>query len=210
MISERRKHSVFWFDEWLETYDVSSGRVIVHLPGGNTRLEKLRPLILEMVDRCDLKGVAIEFHVTDNGLYDGPYHIENHSNSNVSVYSIEGFFDIVPRLDSHGRFRFRSRIFSHRVVVRRMDVLEVDTIAELSKIDIIILDTLIHRTFRTGGRWDQGEMEAIQQELNDGGLLIRSDYTRDFKPIFSMISTPRIPMNNPLWDDVWYDVWKRK
>ena len=207
MILERSKHSIFWFTDWLDTYDISSGRVIVHLPAGRNRLEKLKPLILEMVKLCEKNGIAIEFHVTDGGDL---LPVESSTYPNTSVYSIEGFFNIVPSMNCT-LANPMPRDFSHRVVVRRMDVLEIDAIAELSKTDIIMIDTRLDMDAKTGGRWDQELKGAIQQELKDGGLLIRSQFNFDFEPIFSLISTPKISIDESgMWYDVWYDVWQRK
>ena len=202
----RSNHAIPWFSQWLSTYDLSRGRIVVHLPAAGGRLHQLKPLILAMVDMCERNRIAIEFHVTSG---DGRRTAEEEDAgyfSDISVYGIDAFFVIERSANLHC-YSSPMHKYAHRIIVRRTDVLAIDDIDDLSKVDIILFSLSPERGLQTGGRWDRNILDAINQELNENGLVIRTCNDRNMSPLFTMLTSPKIQIGTPY---NWYDVWQRK
>jgi len=167
-----------------------------------------------MVNICEENRIAIEFHVTSG---DGRRLVEEEENGIYpvnSAYTIESFFNIQRSANLTHNMRPLYK-YAHRVIIRRQDVLTIDDIGELSEVDIIIFSYCPERGLQSGGRWDQDSLDAMNQELRQEGLVIRTCNVRDFSSHFQLISQPNIPVELPPeeieygFQQNWYDVWQK-
>lgn len=189
-----------WFREWISnTFDLSKGRVVVHLPAAGTRLRKLKPIIIQMVNICEEYRIAIEFNVTSG---DGEYLDQDAEGiSEISVYSIKSF---LPSRRANGSTAHSEHKYGHQIIVRRTDIKNVYASNEITQVDIIIFS---YCPECSESRWAQGACNALDEELLPGGLIIRTCDSTDLSPISNLITNPRIPVSN---EHNWYDVWQKK
>ena len=112
-------------------------------------------------------------------------------------------------MTANGMLRRQIYKYAHRVIIRRINVLSIDDIEELSKVDIIIMSYPPERCgLYDGARWDQEAYDAVKTELNERGLLVRTRYyQRPPSRFFELISPLEIPVGEP---PNWYDVWQKR
>jgi hypothetical protein len=194
------RNQIPWFREWIsQTFDLTKGRLVVHLPAAGTRLRMLKPIIIQMVKICEEYKIAIEFNVTSG---DGEYldrDVEEYSE--ISVYSIKSF---LPSIRANGSSPHPEYKYGHQIVVRRTDIKNVYASNEITQVDIIIFS---FTPDCSESRWKEGACNALDEELLPGGLIIRTCNTIDLSPISNLITNQKIPVGN---QDNWYDVWQKK
>tara|TARA_B100001564_G_C20521909_1_gene615554 strand:+ start:131 stop:727 length:597 start_codon:yes stop_codon:yes gene_type:complete len=194
------RNQISWFREWIsQTFDLSKGRVVVHLPAAGTRLRKLKPIIIQMVKVCEEYKIAIEFNVTSG---DGEYlDQDTEGYSEISVYSIKSF---LPSIRANGSTLHSEYKYDHQIIVRRTDIKNVYASNEITQVDIIIFS---FAPDCSESRWKEGAYNAIDEELFPGGLIIRTCNTIDLSPISNVITSQKIPVGDQY---NWYDVWQKK
>ena len=178
----------------------TSGVLRIHLPTGANRMQKLQPMIRQLVRIFDREGFSSEFHVTDeyygtNQQVDG-----NFQSSDVETYDLFEFYNT----SSH-----RGCTNSHSVISRKMPVQATDDIDDLKRPDIIIFD-YIPDNYHTSSRWDRynSSIEMLESELALDGIIIRSDIDVNLSESFNLISDEKIRLTDELHP--WYDFWKPK
>ena len=194
------KDNIPWFRKWIsQSFNLSKGRVIVHLPAAGTRLRKLKPIIIQMVKICEEYRIAIEFNVTSG---DGEYlDRDAEEYSEISVYSINSF---LPSILANGSTTHSEYQYGHQIIVRRTDIKNVYASNEITQVDIIIFS---YGPNCSQSRWGEGVCNALDEELLPGGLIIRTCNTTDLSPISNLITNQEIPVGG---EDNWYDVWQKK
>ena len=65
-------YSIGWFTDWLDQkYEIEKKFINVHLPCGNSRLERGKKLFLAMAKECEKRSFSIRFVVTDPTVKNG-------------------------------------------------------------------------------------------------------------------------------------------
>lgn len=65
-------YSIGWFTDWLDQkYEIEKKFINVHLPCGNSRLERGKKLFLAMAKECEKRSFFIRFVVTDPTVKNG-------------------------------------------------------------------------------------------------------------------------------------------